>query len=127
MGYVAISPFSFLQLFCYVRDDDYKHAFEVKIRMNDSVASLKQCIKEVAGQTFRDVDANTLVLWNENIPLDEHLKEAVHKLGLVDKKSLSPATRMSELFPKQPEEGLIHIVVKRGEYFRRIVPPYVRN
>ena len=110
-----------------MRDDDHKHTFEVKIGMNDSVATLKERIKEKADQTFHDMDAKSLVLWNENIPLDEHLKEAVNRLGLDDEKSLYPATKMSKLFPKQPEDGLIHIVVKQGDYFRLIVSPYVRD
>jgi hypothetical protein len=64
-----------------VRDDDYKHTFELNIGMNDSVATLKKRIKEEAGQTFHDVDAKSLVLWNENISLDDHLKEAVDNLA----------------------------------------------
>ncbi|KIL70470.1 hypothetical protein M378DRAFT_68187 [Amanita muscaria Koide BX008] len=58
------------------------------------------------------VRAVTLVIWNVNIPLDEDLKETVDKLDLVDEKALLPATRMSNIFPKQPEGGHIHVVVK---------------
>jgi Crinkler effector protein N-terminal domain len=112
MSYVAIGPSSSLQLFCYVHDDDYKHAFEVKLGMDDSVAALKNVIKKEKSPLFNHIPADSLVLWNENIPLDEHLKEAVDKLGLVNEKSLSPATRMSKIFPRQPEDGQIHIVVK---------------
>jgi hypothetical protein len=67
-----------------VKDDYYKHTFEVKIGKEESVAALKKAIKEEKSQAFREVDADPLVLWNENIPLDEHLKETVEKLGLVD-------------------------------------------
>lgn len=110
-----------------MRDDDYKHTFEVKIGMNDSIATLKEQIKEKKTPIFNHIAADSLVLWNKNIPLDEHLKEAVNRLGLHDEKSLYPATRMSKLFPKQPEDGLIHIVVKQGDYFCLIVSPYVRD
>jgi hypothetical protein len=116
---VAISQSSFLKLFCYVRSDDYKHAFEVKIGMEESVAALKKAIKEEKSHMFRSVDADSLVLWNVNISCDEHLKEAVDKRGLVDGQSLSPFTGLSKVFPHQPEDGHLHIVVKApppGEY-----------
>ena len=97
------------------------HAFEVTIGMEDSVAVLKDVIKEKKSNAFHDVDADSLVLWNADIPIpiDENLKEAVDKLDLVDEKALSPSTRLSDVFPHQPEDGHLHIVVKApltGEY-----------
>jgi Crinkler effector protein N-terminal domain len=52
-----------------VKDDYYKHAFEVKIGKEEPVATLKKDMKEEKSQTFREVDAGSLVLWNENIRL----------------------------------------------------------
>ena len=102
-----------------MKDDNYKHAFEVKIGKEESVAALKKAIKEKKSQAFREIDANSLVLWNQDIPVDEHLKETVDKLGLVDEKSLSPITRLSEIFPNPLKNTYLHIVVKNlpiGEY-----------
>jgi hypothetical protein len=40
------------RLFCYVRDDNYKQAFPVKIEEDEDVAALKNAIKEEKGKTF---------------------------------------------------------------------------
>jgi Crinkler effector protein N-terminal domain len=70
-----------LRLFCYVRGDLYNRAFEVKIGKEESVAALKENIKEKAGQTFCDIDEKSLVLWNtvqlsgvENHPVFQPLR-----------------------------------------------------
>ncbi|KAM6494873.1 hypothetical protein JOM56_009496 [Amanita muscaria] len=108
----VISPSRFLQLFCYVRDDDSKQAFLLEIKENAVVSTLRKSIKEEKRPKFDHIPADSLVLWNVHTPLDEHLKETVDKLGLIDENSLSPGIRMSEIFPEQPEDGRIHIVVK---------------
>jgi hypothetical protein len=38
---IAISPTSVLKLLCYVKGEQCKHAFEVKIGKEESVAALK--------------------------------------------------------------------------------------
>src|SRR4030081_1617219 len=101
------------RLFCYVREDDCNRAFEVKIGREESVAALRKAIKEKKKPEFDHIPADSLVLWDVKIPLDENLKEAVDKLGLVDKKSLAPFITLSNVVPHQPIDGHLHIVVDR--------------
>jgi Crinkler effector protein N-terminal domain len=89
MSAVATPPSATLQLFCYMCSNDYRHAFEVKIGMEESVVAVRKAIKENESQ-FRDIDADSLVLWSVKIPSGENLKEIVDKLGLADENSLSP-------------------------------------
>ncbi|KIL58376.1 hypothetical protein M378DRAFT_86543 [Amanita muscaria Koide BX008] len=105
-------PSSTLQLVCYVRGDDYMRTFEVKIEMGEPVAAFRNAIKEKWRPDFDHVDADSLGLWNVNIPLDENLKETVDKLGLVDENLLFPLLLLSDVFPQQPADGHLHIVVK---------------
>jgi Crinkler effector protein N-terminal domain len=119
----ATHPSSFLKLICYVKGEPYKNAFEVKIGNEESVAALKECIKEKTSQTFREVDAKSLVLWNVSIPHNPTLTDSVDALQLLDDdelpqvpdehiQSLSPVCKLSEIFSSPPVEGHVHIVVK---------------
>jgi Crinkler effector protein N-terminal domain len=78
------------KVLCYVRDDDYRHVFEIKIGMEESVATLKEAIKEETSKTFRDVDAKSLVLWKASVLFDRNLKEIVEALNPVDDDALQP-------------------------------------
>ena len=49
-------------LLCYVRDDDYKQAFPVKIGNDEDVGTLKEYIKEEKRPLFDHIPANSLVL-----------------------------------------------------------------
>jgi hypothetical protein len=52
---IAISPLSFLKLFCYVKGKHYNHTYPVEIGKEKWVTDLKDSIKERAGQTFHNV------------------------------------------------------------------------
>ena len=100
-------------LFCYVRGDDYKHTFEVKIGNEESVAALKKAIKEEKTQTFGNIDADSLTLWKAPVRFNRNLKESVEALNLVDDDSLQPPEILSELFPSGLEKKSVHIIVDR--------------
>jgi Crinkler effector protein N-terminal domain len=108
-----------LRLFCYVRGDHYKKAFPVKIEEDEDVAALKENIKEKAGQTFRDIDNKSLVLWKASVTYNKNLKENVERLDLDYDKSLEPLDTLSGIFSSELEKRSIHIVVDRpplGEF-----------
>jgi hypothetical protein len=102
-----------LRLFCYVRGDHYTQAFEVKIGKEESVAALKENIKEKAGQTFRDIDDKSLVLWKASVTYNKNLKENVELLDLDYDKSLEPLDSLSDIFSSELEKKSIHVVIDR--------------
>jgi Crinkler effector protein N-terminal domain len=113
-------------LLCYVRGDDYKNAFEVKIGKEETVAELREAIKKENTQMCRAIDANLLVLWKVSILCDQNLAKNVDDLNLVDDtlppvsaahpnndqiQSLSPVLKLSEVFLEPPVGQHVHIVV----------------
>jgi hypothetical protein len=103
---------SMFTLLCYVRGDDYKQVFEVNIGDHESIDALKDAIKKKS-QTFHDVDAGSLVLWNVLVPFNRRLKEEVEQLALVEDESLPPLDILSEVFPMGLEKRNVHIVIER--------------
>jgi hypothetical protein len=122
MTSVAIRPSSFLKLICYVKGEPYKHAFEVKIGKEESVAALKKAIKEEKSPDFDHTPADSLVLWNVSIPYNHTLTDDVDTLRLLDDglpqvsdeliQSLLPVRKLSKIFSKPPIEEHVHIIVK---------------
>ena len=123
MTSVAIRPSSFLKLICYVKGEPYKRAFEVKIGKEESVAALKEAIKEKKSPDFNHIPADSLVLWNVSIPYNPSLTNNVDTLRLLDDdglpqisdeliQSLFPVRKLSKIFSKPPVEEHVHIIVK---------------
>ena len=104
---------SIFTVLCYVRGDEYKQVFNVKVGEDESVATLKDAIKEKKSQGFRNVDADSLVLWNVSVPSNRHLKEEVEKLNLADDESLSPTDVLSDVFSAGVERKIVCVVVER--------------
>ena len=77
-----------LELNCFVHDDDPRHVFPVKIARTESVGTLKRSIKDDNPESFRDVDARSLVLWKVSIPVNDGFKENVRKVDLRDEDAL---------------------------------------
>jgi hypothetical protein len=106
-------------LFCYVRDDEFSRVFEVKMGRERSVAALKEAIKEKKSQAFRDVDADSLVLWKVSAPFNRSLKGNVEQLNLIHDESLQPPDVLLDVFPSGLEKRTVHVVVERppaGEF-----------
>ena len=101
-----------LELNCFVHDDDPRHVFPVKIVRTESVGTLKRSIRDDNPESFRDVDARSLVLWKVSIPVNDGFKENVRKVELRDEDALSPVDRLSKVFLGQPEDGDLHIIVR---------------
>jgi hypothetical protein len=116
---------SFFNLFCYVRGEHYNNAFEVTARKDESVATLKETIKEKKRPNFDHIPADSLVLWKVSVPCDQNLKKNVNDLHLLDYElpqspvahpddqiqSLPPDHKMSEVFLVPPIEKHVHIIV----------------
>lgn len=99
------------RLFCYICEDDYNQVFPVEIEEDGDVATLKKRIKEEAGQTFHDVDAKLLVLWNKPVPFNQSLKETVNALSLGDNDLLQALDILSDVLSSVLEKQTVHIIV----------------
>jgi hypothetical protein len=78
-----------------------------------TVIDLRKGIKNEKRPEFDHVAADTLVLWKVSIPVVQSLNETLDELDLVDAGSLSPVKKLSTVFADAPEEGHLHVVVKR--------------
>jgi hypothetical protein len=100
-----------LQLNCLVFGQDPSHVFQVEIEKTKMVAALKDAIKDGGKQTFRDVDADSLMLWAESIPVDRELKQKLSNFDL-DEQSLSLLDDLIEVFSDSPARKHLHIIVR---------------
>jgi Crinkler effector protein N-terminal domain len=78
----------------------------------ESVGTLKRSIKDENPESFRGVDARSLVLWKVSMPVNGGFKENVRKVELRDEDALSSVDRLSKVFLGQPEDRDLHIIVR---------------
>ncbi|KIL71411.1 hypothetical protein M378DRAFT_43028, partial [Amanita muscaria Koide BX008] len=92
---------------CLVSGEPYSRIFKVRIEASQAVADLKDAIKEEKKNAFQHVDARTLNLWKVS---------AIHEsdLGGLSQISnnLKPMDKLFSIFPKQPSNDHLHIIVK---------------
>ena len=84
MSTVVTSSSSLLQLICYMKGEPFKQVFKVKIGNEESISDLKEAIKAKRAQTFSNVDAASIVLWNVSIPYSLNLTDDVDMLRFDD-------------------------------------------
>jgi hypothetical protein len=99
---------------CWVCGTDVGNIFEVKISKAETVAALKKAIRNEKPVAFRDVDADTLALYNVSLPdaSDPQLEESLNKLSLDKEKRLGARTKLSKVFPEStPGDDTTTIIV----------------
>ena len=102
-----------LKLFCYVCGDDYSNTFVVNIDEDDTVADLKDAIKEKKRPKFDDIPAGSLFLWKASVLINRDLKESVEALNVVDDDSLYSYEILSDIFSSGLEKRCVHIIINR--------------
>ncbi|KAM6498798.1 hypothetical protein JOM56_006746, partial [Amanita muscaria] len=101
-----------------VSGETYSRIFKVRIEASQAVADLKDAIKEEKKNAFQHVDARTLNLWkpNDSNPIfANNLGECIRSdLGGLSQISnnLKPMDKLFSIFPKQPSNDHLHIIVK---------------
>jgi hypothetical protein len=101
-----------LALNCLVLGDDPKHVFTVEIASTKTVSILKEEIWRKKQNTFKGVDADTLVIWEVSVPADHTLQEKLRTLKFVNETSLQlPAVELSNIF-LNVEQGHLNIVIR---------------
>ncbi|KAF8121501.1 hypothetical protein EV363DRAFT_1232664, partial [Boletus edulis] len=91
-----------LTLHCWVYGEYVETIFQVKIPRTETVASLKEAIKNKKPVAFRDMDVGTLALYKVTLSgsSDEELEESLKKLSLDKQECLSGQTKLSKVFPE---------------------------
>jgi len=80
------------------------------LHAKESVGILQKTIKDKK-HVFEHVDADTLVLWNVSIPVDENFRESSSKHDF-ERRLLGPARELVEIFTEPPAKKHVHIVIK---------------
>ncbi|KAI8356292.1 hypothetical protein B0O80DRAFT_23919 [Mortierella sp. GBAus27b] len=102
-----------LTLFCLVNGETTP--FSVEVDPTKTVDHLKDAIKAKQSPDFNDIVAKSLTLWRVCIAITDDGDDEVPILldSLDERKKLGPATRLSKVFPEEPPEETIHIIVQR--------------
>ena len=99
---------------------DKNRPFVVDISPHKIVAHLKDAIK-TKRHAFDNIDADDLDLYLINLADDGSLIEKVDKLLAGQPPPLDPIKKLSAVFLKPPEDGIVHILVqppRAGEFLR---------
>jgi Crinkler effector protein N-terminal domain len=100
-----------LTLNCWVRSEDPKAIFQVKVSSTDTVYDLQKAIKNVKPVAFRDVDPDDLTLYKPKAPISIPF-ESLRKFTLSENgEMLYGMYRLSNVFPEPPPEYDIHVIV----------------
>ncbi|KAF8432201.1 hypothetical protein L210DRAFT_2854582 [Boletus edulis BED1] len=98
-----------LRLICWIRSQDPKVTFQVKISKTETVFDLQKAIKN---ETQIEVAAYTLALYKPNYPVSRPYEDHLHKLILSkDGTLLEGAQELSEVFSEPPSKFNIHVIV----------------
>ena len=102
-----------ITLLCLVKGNTLANAFPVDIEKEQLVGHLKKVIKAEQPQTFANVDAKDIKLWNVKIPddQDDHLSN----LSLQDQPELLATRDIGDYWSEKPPKRHIHVLVEPPE------------
>ena len=101
-----------LQLNCWIVGDQASQIFPVKIPNTESIGTLKEAIKDKNQQVFHGINAHTLALWKDSIPVDCDLQERLANLDFTNESQLSSMDDLLNVFPVLPPCKHLHIIIK---------------
>ena len=97
-------------LICLVEGDNLDdNAFVVNIDCSKSVDKLKNTIKEEQPNTFANVDAKNLQLWQVDMPFTA--AQQIETAEFDKDKKLSAVNKVVDCWDPQPPENCIHILI----------------
>jgi hypothetical protein len=97
---------------CYMRGQDSKHVFSVRISRKDTVAVLRNAIKSERPVDLRDIEAGSLTLYKFSLPYDESIEKTLMGLIFDHEKPLSVLDPLFDIFPELPPQKHVHIIVE---------------
>ena len=106
-----------ITLLCLVKGNRTANAFAVDIDSEKLVSHLKEAIKGKNAQTFANVDAKDIKLWNVKIPDDRD--DLLSNLTLQDKDELLATRDIGDYWTEKPPKRHIHVIVSplRAKYW----------
>jgi hypothetical protein len=103
-----------LVLNCWALGDDPSHVFPVEIASNKTVGALKKAIKDENPESFRGIDARSLILHKVSIPNTRQLESSIAGEYLDKRESLSALDGLSEIFSEGLIQKHVHVIVHAG-------------
>ncbi|KAF9370391.1 hypothetical protein BGX21_005573, partial [Mortierella sp. AD011] len=105
-----------IKLFCILDGDS--SAFEVKLDADDSIAALKDAIKEKQSPLLDDIRASELLVHHVLIPSTPKRQITLNNLTANEREKKleeleDPTTEISEVFGTVPAKKTIHVIVQR--------------
>ncbi|KAG2355629.1 hypothetical protein BDR07DRAFT_1492973 [Suillus spraguei] len=97
---------------CIVLCDDPSSIFAVNVEQTQTVCDFREAIKEKKKQQFSRVDADSIKLWQVDLPVNDTIEHTLSSLTLDTKKFLSPLTKLQKIFSEIPDDEHLHIVVQ---------------
>ena len=102
-----------ITLLCLVKGNTLANAFPVDIEKEQLVGHLKKVIKAEQPQTFANVDAKDIKLWNVKIP--DVQDDLLSNLTLQDKDELLATRDIGDYWTEKPLKKHIHVLVEPPE------------
>ena len=93
-----------------VYDQPFTRVFDVEIKREKPVSALKQLIKAAKQNEFEHIDANTLNLYQVEIPITDDENPQVPDLRNYTK--LQAGKKINPVFKVDPPEDVVHIIIK---------------
>ncbi|PVF90964.1 hypothetical protein CPB86DRAFT_477979 [Serendipita vermifera] len=101
---------------CLLKLGDDISVLQIKIASNESVAALKDWIKEKKPNGLNNIDADTLKLYRIDMIYDKNLVDNVNRKMAENPAELdNPTMDLSEIFSETPKKKMVHILVKAPE------------
>ena len=97
-------------LICLVYDQPLARVFDIEIKRGNPASALKQLIKAAKQNEFDHIDANTLDLYQVEIPITDD--ETPQAPDLRNNAKLQAGKKIGTIFQVGPQEDVVHIIIK---------------
>ncbi|CAG8530466.1 22160_t:CDS:2 [Dentiscutata erythropus] len=105
-----------INLFCLNQGESTEKLFVVDIEKDKTVAHLRKAIKKEKEIFYRNIDANDLVIWKVNIPVNDGDMQTNFALENNKEKGVQkldcPVNKISDIFTETPATDHIHIIIE---------------
>jgi hypothetical protein len=96
---------------CLVLGDDTSGIFEVELDPTRSISRLREEIKVKKKPAFDHIVADSIILWEVSVPIDENFEHNIASLCLVEESALRlPTKKLTAIFSPVPD--YVHVVIK---------------
>ncbi|KAL1916623.1 uncharacterized protein VTP21DRAFT_5327 [Calcarisporiella thermophila] len=102
-----------MKLNCMIKNgDEFSEPFPVKIDEAESIHGLKEVIQQTNKKQLDAYDISQIKLWKSDIPFEAYNTSINNNFVKAKKRLLSPLDEICEIFPEEPRNKYIHIIVE---------------